>query len=445
MHIALQIVLGLFILGVLVMIHELGHFVVAKAFKVRVLAFSIGFGKALFTKTIGETEYRLSAIPFGGYIHMAGEHPEDAHGIEPGDFNEKPIWQRALVAVAGPCANVVFAVVCLWVMFIIGVEKPQYMMHSVIGSVVKTSVAHDAGFLPGDSIISINAKSIVSWNDVQKSLTPQVQPVIVVVVRQAALDTISFVVPKITGRGLPKYPSAGLLPAVPAIVGGVNSGSPAQKAGLQHNDSIITINGHIICSWYQLTDIIGAYDSSSGPLAFVVKRKGAQQTISVIPVYNASVKRYQVGVSPAMPPSIKVKYTVVQAVSGTIEKTWEYTVMIFDVLGKLIDKQVSPQQLAGPIGIVQMSGVIAMGGISSMLDFMALIGINLGVLNLMPLVITDGGLLLFLLIEGIRRKPLSLVTQSWINRIAITFFIALFIFVTINDIRRIPELLRLGR
>jgi regulator of sigma E protease len=128
MIIVLQIFLGLFILGVLVMIHELGHFLVAKAFKVHVLAFSIGFGKALIKKTVGDTEYRLSAIPFGGYIHMAGEHPEDEHGIEPGDFNEKPIWQRACIAVAGPFANIVFSMLFLWVMFVVGVEKPQYMM-----------------------------------------------------------------------------------------------------------------------------------------------------------------------------------------------------------------------------------------------------------------------------------------------------------------------------
>jgi regulator of sigma E protease len=445
MHIVLQIVLGLFILGVLVVIHELGHFVVAKAFKVHVLAFSIGFGKALFTKTIGETEYRLSAVPFGGYIHMAGEHPEDEHGVEPGDFNEKPIWQRALVGIAGPVANIVFAVVCLWVMFVIGVAKPQYMMYPVVGSVVKTSAAQQAGFMPGDSIVSINAKPVASWTDVQKSLTPQAQPVIVVVVRQAKLDTISFTVPKITGRGLPKYPSAGLLPAFPAVVGGVNSGTPAQIAGLQPKDTIIAINGQKIYSWYQLTEQVGIYDTASGPLTFVARHNGVERTLSITPAYNATLKRYQVGVSAATPSSVTIKYSPLQAVSGTLEKTWEYTAMIFNVLGQIIDKQVSPKQLAGPVGIIQMSGVIAMGGFSSMLDFMALIGINLGILNLMPLVITDGGLLLFLLIEAIRRKPLSLVTQSWINRIAITFFIALFIFVTVNDIGRIPELLRLGR
>ena len=445
MVIVLQILFGLLILGVLVMIHELGHFLVAKACKIRVLAFSVGFGKALFVKTIGETEYRISAVPFGGYVHMAGEHPEEGHVIEPGDFNEKPIWQRALVAVAGPVANVVFSVIFLWIMFMIGVEKPQYIMHPVVGSVVQSSAAQQAGFMPGDSILSINKKSIGTWTDVQKTLTPQIKPVVVVVARHARLDTISFTVPNISGRGLPKYPSAGLLPALPALVGGVSNGSPAQKAGLQHNDTITFINGQTVYSWYQLTDIVVAYDSASGPLTFVVKRGAATQSIPIVPAYNAEAKRYQVGVAVAMPSTVTVRYSALQAASGTLEKTWEYTVMIFDVLGKLIDKQVSPQQLAGPVGIVQMSGVVAMGGISSILDFMALIGINLGVLNLLPLVITDGGLLLFLGIEAVRRKPLSITMQMRINRVAIIFFVALFIYVTFNDVARIPELLRLGR
>ena len=427
MIIVLQIFLGLFILGVLVMIHELGHFLVAKAFKVHVLAFSIGFGKALIKKTVGDTEYRLSAIPFGGYIHMAGEHPEDEHGIEPGDFNEKPIWQRACIAVAGPFANIVFSMLFLWVMFVVGVEKPQYMMHTTIGGVVKSSPAQQAGFMPGDSIVSINRHSVTTWSDVQKELVPQTAPLIVVVLRNAAIDTVLFDVPRISGRGLPKYPSAGLLPSLSALVGGVSSGSPAQKAGLQQKDSIIAINGKTVVSWYQLTDNIMAYDSASGPLVFTVRRNGTTLDIPVIPQYKADVKRYQVGMAAARPATVSVRYSVIAAVPATLEKTWEYTIMIFDVLAKLFEKQVSPQQLAGPIGIVQMSGVIALGGLSPILDFMALIGINLGVLNLMPLVITDGGLLLFLLIEGIRRKPLSLKLQMQINRVAIIFFIALFV------------------
>jgi regulator of sigma E protease len=185
------------------------------------------------------------------------------------------------------------------------------------------------------------------------------------------------------------------------------------------------------------------YDSLSGPLRFVVRRGDSLVIAVITPKFKHDANRYLIGIAPQAPRTIKVRYPMAGAVSKTFQKSWEYTTMIFDVIGKLVSKQVPPQQLAGPVGIVQMSGLVAMGGLSPVLDFMALIGINLAVLNVMPLVITDGGLLLFLLIETIRRKPLSVKNQMMINRIAIAFFIFLFLFVTYNDIKRIPELLKL--
>jgi regulator of sigma E protease len=200
-----------------------------------------------------------------------------------------------------------------------------------------------------------------------------------------------------------------------------------------------------VYSWPQLSEIIIHYDSLSHGLAVVVNRSGSLVNAQIVPEYKSEAKRFLIGISPQTPPSIKVRYAFVEAMAKTTKKTWEYTTMIFDVVGKLVSKQVPVQQLAGPVGIIQMSGIVAMGGVSPLLDFMALIGINLAVLNICPLVITDGGLLLFLLIETIRRKPLSLKTQMLINKIAISFFIALFLFVTYNDILRIPDMLRLGK
>ena len=148
MNILLQIIIGFAILGILVVIHELGHFLMAKAWRIRVIAFSIGFGKPLLKKTIGETEYRFSSIPFGGYVQMAGEHPEEDTVIGPGDFNSKPTWQRALVAIAGPFANFFFALVFLLVMFLIGVDKPVFLKRPIVGAVADSSVAKNAGFFP---------------------------------------------------------------------------------------------------------------------------------------------------------------------------------------------------------------------------------------------------------------------------------------------------------
>jgi len=445
MMVLLQIFIGLLILGILVLIHELGHFWAAKACKIRVLAFSIGFGKPILKKTIGETEYRICSIPFGGYVNMAGEHPETEAPAQPGDFTTKPTWQRAFVAIAGPGMNLVFALLFLWVMFMIGVQRPTYLKRPVVGAVADSSVAKQAGLAPGDSIIAINGRFITSWEEVQSALSASQNTLRITYGRGDLIDSTALEIPRISGRGIPRQPTAGIFAPLPAVIGSLNAGSPAEKAGMKPSDTVVSINGIPIHSWFQLSEIIAHYDSSAGPLRFAVRRDGSLLSVAIAPRYNQQAGRFLIGAAGASPRMEKIRYSAAASVPHVLQKAWEYTTMIYDVLAKLISRKVSPQQLAGPVGIVQMSGVMAMGGLSAILDFMALIGINLAVLNLLPLVITDGGLLLFLLIETIRRRPLSLSKQLIINRVAIAFFIALFIYVTINDIGRIPELLRFAK
>jgi regulator of sigma E protease len=445
MMIMLQILIGFVILGILVLIHESGHFLMAKAWGVRVLAFSIGFGKPVLKKTINGTEYRLSSVPFGGYVSMAGEHPEDDSPPQPGDFNSKPTWQRALVAIAGPAANVLSSMLFLWIMFVLGVEKPLYLDRPVIGAVADSSAAKEAGLLPGDSIISINGRLVETWENIQTALSSRSSELSVIYAREGRIDSIHFAMPTIQGRGVPRQPFAGLYASLPAVIGSINEGVPAQKAGLLARDTVIAINGQAVHSWFQLSERIVHFDSSEGPLRFTVKRKDSRFDIAIVPEFKKSANRYLIGAAVQAPSIKKVRYSAFESIGKTIDKTWEYTVMIYDVVAKLVSKQVSMQQLAGPVGIVQMSGVVAMSGLAAILDFMALIGINLAVINLLPLVITDGGLLLFLIIETLRRKPLSVRYQAMVNRIAIAFFITLAVYVTINDLLRIPELLRLSK
>jgi len=443
MIIALQVVLGLVILGILVLVHELGHFIAAKSFGIRVIAFSIGFGKPLVKKTVGGTEYRISAVPFGGYVHMAGEHPEEKPEVEPGDFTAKPIWQRAVVAIAGPAANFVFAMLCLYIVFIAGVDSPAYLSRPVVGSVADSSSAMRAGIQSGDSIVAINSKAVKSWEDVEQALAYQQPKNIVIIARASGLDTAILLFSHPATGHFPKEPTGGLEPCLPPVIGATSSGSPAQKAGLVKGDTVISVNDRAIHSWYEFSGRVVKYDSLSGPILLSVKRQSAIVNVLVTPKYDKDAKRYLVGVAMAQPASKKVRYSATAAIGKMLDKTKKYTVMIFEVIGKLCSRDVSPKQLAGPVGIVQMSGFIALNGIVSCLDFMALIGINLGVLNLMPLIITDGGLLLFLLIEAVRRKPLPVSWQAMINRIAISFFILLFLYVTFNDVSRIPELIRM--
>jgi regulator of sigma E protease len=449
MTLLIQIAIGLFVLGILVLIHESGHFFAAKACGIRVLSFSIGFGKPLLVKTIGSTEYRLSAIPFGGYVHMAGEHPEDDHAAADDEFTSKPVWQRAAVAIAGPAANLVFSIVVLWILFIHGVDRPLYLDSSTIGAIAENSPAAKTALVPGDSIVSINGTAVADWEDVQYALSLQDQRSVVEYIRNGSRQQVVIENEEHKGSGL-EDPFLGLQPCYPAKIGEIHDLSTAKQYGLQTGDRVIAIDNTTIHSWFQLSEIVSRFNPFYGSLQLVVRRNDSILVIDAAPKFNKAENRYLLGITRSEPETRLVKYSVIGAIPQTLAKTGEYTVMIFRILpnlprifAKIITRPTTPQGLAGPVGIVQISGAVAFGGLAALLDFIALIGINLGVLNLFPLIITDGGVLLFLCIESLRRKPLSLKTQMFLNRIAIAFFITLFVFITFNDIMRMPTLFRL--
>ncbi len=434
---------GLLVLGILVLVHELGHFLAAKYFGIRVLAFSIGFGNPVWKKTVGETEYRITAIPFGGFVSMSGEHPEDKPVVEPGDFTSKPKWQRAVVAIAGPAANYLFAMLCLYVAFIAGVNEPLYLKRPVIGAVSDSSSAQKAGLLPGDSIVAMNGQAVHSWEDVERHLSMRQSSYAIAFVRNGAESTAHFTLPAWRGRGLPKDPTGGLFPVYSPTIGLVKQDAPAGKAGFKPGDMVVGIDGAHIVSWGQLTQYVVHFDSAKGSMRFAVKRGADTVTLTVIPVYQKDAGRYQIGIGQGNSPSVNVRYGPVTAVGKMLAATWENTKLVFDIIGMLSTKKVSTKELTGPVGIVQWIGIVALAGPVEIVRFMALIGINLAILNLLPLVITDGGLLLFLLLEAIRRKPLSVRAQSIINRGAILFFIMLFLYVTYNDLGRLPDLIKM--
>lgn len=439
----LLVAIGIIILGILVLIHELGHFIVAKLCGIRVLAFSIGFGTPLFKKEIGGTEYRISLIPFGGYVKMAGENPDDEKSGSADEFTSKPVWQRALVAVAGPVANFVFAFLMLWFMFVWGVEEPLYLERPVIGAVTKGSISENAGLQAGDSVLTINNKPMKSWSDINMVFALQSREYKISFVRDGQLKNTKMTMQK-SDDLIPKDHTGGIMPPLPAVVKMTNPSSPAEKAGIQKGDTIVSVNGEGIYSWFGVLTVIANYDSvAKAPLEIVAGRKSGRVNLSVTPQYSADSKRYLIGVMVDEGDKRIVKYNVAHAYKKSVEKSWDYTTMIFDVVAKLLSREVSAKQLSGPIGIIPMSGGMALQGLSAILDFMGLIGINLAVLNLLPLVITDGGVLLFLLFEAVRRKPVSIKTQMIFNKIAIAFFLFLFLYVTLNDIQRMPDYIRI--
>jgi regulator of sigma E protease len=437
----LKIIIGIFCLGLLVFIHELGHFTAAKAFKFKVLAFSIGFGKSFFSKKVGDTDYRLGMIPFGGYVKMAGENPEEERQGSVEEFQMKPKYQRAIVAAAGPVANFLSAILMLWIMFMIGVDRSVNLDRSVIGFVDDSSAAKTAGIQAGDSIISVNGRAVHSWEDLSSEFLTGTARYEMAVVRNGKSQTFLMQKDRAKGKGYSE-PPFGVYPITLPIIGFIQDSSPAQKAGLKVGDTILAIDTFTISWWEQIS--VGIQKSQNNiPREIKIGRQGMRLTVGIVPAFNAQAKRYQIGISPARSATYKKRYSAKPAFDRCREKTWEYTTLIFKVIGNLFSRQVSPKDLAGPVGIISIFALIALAGFSELLNFLGLISINLAVLNLFPLIITDGGVLLFLLLEAIRGKPLSLKTQIAITRFAIAFFIVFFLYVTMNDINRLPQIFRM--
>ncbi|MDG5814367.1 RIP metalloprotease RseP [Chitinispirillales bacterium ANBcel5] len=435
----LSIAIGLLVLGVLVFVHELGHFLAAKACKIKVLTFSLGFGPALLQKKHGDTEYRISAVPFGGYVKMAGDNPEEHNSGSPDEFNSKPIWQRAIVAIAGPAANFVFAFFLLWFISIYGVEQPLYKDSTNIGAVLPNSAAYDAGIQEGDRVIKVNDETVTTWNELESHLNRQRRSYDLVVERDAEKHTFTLNI-EYNDEGFPTDYLGGIWPSIPAVIGNVAPKSAADLAGIKSDDTITQLNDTPIHSFHHLSFIISNYDDQQGDLQLTINRDGETITTSATPQYDEDREAYMLGIVMAQPETRLIRYSPADAVGRSIDKSWEYTTAIFRIIGQLFSREVSTNQLSGPLGIIPMSGFMALQGLSTILDFMALIGINLAILNLLPLVITDGGLLFFMGLEAVRGKPLPKETQLLINKIAIFFFLGLFLLVTFNDVKRLPIL-----
>ncbi len=432
------IIVGLLVLGILILVHELGHFLVAKAEGIRVLAFSIGFGPVLFSRQKGETEYRVSSIPFGGYVKMEGEDPEEETN-DPRAFSSQPIWQRALVAFAGPFSNYLFSFILLGAAFLIGVEEPLYTNNLTIGDVAKNSPASEAGIMMGDSIVAMGGEEVSTWNEVQNQLARQKREYTMTIRRDGSRRQVVLNMSVDDDNQLPD-PLAGLRPPLAPVIGQVVEGDPADDAGIRKGDSIVAYNGDPIYSWYQFAEKISNHPDTTGPARLRIARNDSILQITVEPEYDSTEKRYLMGIAAAPPSTRTVHYSFGPAVARAFSKSGEYATLIFTVLGRLFTQDIPTNQLAGPVGIIQMSGAAAGGGLSTLFMFAALIGINLAVLNLLPLVITDGGQIVFLAIEGIRGKPVNAKTRAVINQIAVFLFIALFLYVTFNDIQRIGSM-----
>jgi len=422
----MTLVYFLIVIGILVFVHEFGHFIMAKRAGVRVEKFSLGMGPKLFGYKKGDTEYIVSALPLGGYVKMAGENPDEEPTGSPDEFQSKTVWQRVKIAVTGPLTNILLAFLVMPLVFMVGTysEGP-----AKVGYVENGSPAERAGFMAGDVIEKINGRSINDWTKALSliAVNPDTD-VKVTINRQGEKKTL--VLRPQTATEL-KIGISGLVPDMPAEVGRLKEGFPAEKAGIQVNDRIIAVDGKTIYHWNQFSSLVR--ESKGNKMTITLDREGKRIEIVVTPQEDNG--RYVIGVEPIMRLVFK-KYGFLDSLRLGFDKTIESVDLTLITLKKLLTFNLSIKTLGGPVMIAQMSGQAAAAGLSSFLSLLAMISISLGILNLLPIPVLDGGLVLFLIIEAIRKKPLSRKVMEVSQSIGAAVLITLIAVVSYNDVMR---------
>jgi regulator of sigma E protease len=416
-HVLTDLLAFIFALGVIIVVHEAGHLMVAKAFGVRVLTFSVGFGKRLWGFTRGETEYRVAAVPLGGYVRLSGENLEESTG-DPRDFLSKPRWQRILVYLAGPAMNVVLAVALFAALFMVGIEVPNLPdMPPVVGGVEDGSSAAKAGLQRGDRIKAVDGEAVENWQQVLLALlTSPAHPVQLTVERGPQTFTAT-----VTPQRIPKYEtgdSAGIFPAIRPQVTQVFDDSPAAKAGFRAGDEIRKVDGRPVAD---SRDFVSYIEKHAGtPVEIEIVRNAKAQTLTVVPRSDSGVGKIGVGIGffqrygPGRAFIESVRYNV-QIVSDT-----------FQIVGKIFSQKISAKSaFAGPIEIAKQSGAAARSGFKNLLNLMGFISISIAIMNLMPIPILDGGQIFILLIEEVIRRDLSLRLKEVITQVGFVMILLL--------------------
>jgi regulator of sigma E protease len=431
------------VLGIMIIVHEFGHFAAAKLFDVRVEQFAIGFGKRLFGIKHGETDYRVNALPFGGYVKMAGENPLEAHTGDPREFPSKPRWQRFIIAFAGPFANILLAIGLLTGVFMVRYEHPVYLEQpAVVGFVAPGSPAEKAGIEQGDLIVRVDGEQNPTWEDVLlKAMLSPGHP-LDISVQHGSVVTEKQIVPKAVGPS--EIGEMGLIPNRQIQVGKVDESMPAAKAGMQPGDIVASIDGKPVRSIEALLAALEA--NKDHPVTVGVQRNGSEMNLNITPVLAdvQGTKRYRLGFQAAEPMRAD-KLPFDKAFAKSLEQNKKNSFLIIELVEKMVQRKVSVKQFSSPIGIAQASGEAArQAGWTPLLQLMSAISLNLAIFNLFPFPILDGGMILFLAIEGIRRRDISLRLKERIYQLAFVLLILFAVIVIYNDLAKtLPGLQRL--
>ncbi len=422
----------LFVLGVLIFVHELGHFLMARRIGVRVITFSLGFGPKLLNIKRGDTEYCVSAIPLGGYVKMAGENPEDSRTGAPDEFLSKGKWQRFQVLVMGPIMNLVLAVVVMAVVLYQGAQVPAFEQQTVvIGAFSDTSVAAKAGLKAGDRIVSVDGRPVETWDQFAMAIVPKAKrDVALGFIRNGQSGQVT-VVPE--GQGKYELGDIGVQPAVHPEVLEVSAGSAAAEAGLRKGDVVLAAGSEANVSRERLVERIKS--SGGKPLPLQVRRGGVTQTVIVTPKKVGDVLMIGAQLSPFEVRTIDPG--PLEAMKLSVQKNWEWTRQIVETLGGLFTRQTSVKQLMGPVAIADLSGAAAQAGWISLFTLMAMISLNLGLLNLMPIPVLDGGHIFILGLEGLARRDFSMRVKEKMLLAGFVLLLMLMVTVIYNDLMRI--------
>jgi regulator of sigma E protease len=425
------------VLGFMILIHEFGHYAVAKLLKVRVEVFSIGFGKRLLGFRKGDTDYRISAIPLGGYVKMSGENPMDERTGDPAEFMSHSRWHRFLIAIAGPSMNILLAIFLLTVVYMVHYEYPVFLdKPAVIEGIKHDSAAAQAGLQPGDRIVKVDNIDNPTWEQLQPRvwLSPN-QPLTVTIQRGDQTFQKTIVPQPVTTS---EVGSAGWYPGEPVVVGRVESGTPAAKAGIKEDDRIVALDGQPLPSIESMIERL--QQTKDTPVNLTVIRKGETLSFSLKPVLSKTEdpkeQRYRLGFLNKSETKVTT-LPFVQAFSLSLEQNKKYSLLILELAKKLVQGKVSPRMVSGPIGIAQDAGYAAQQkGWTPLMELTAGISLNLGIFNLLPIPILDGGVILFLLIEGLMRRDVSLRIKERVYQAAFVFLVLFAVMVIYNDLMK---------
>ena len=407
----------LFVLGVLIFVHEFGHYFVAKLLGIRVEVFSLGFGPRLFGFKRKETDYRISALPVGGYVKLAGESPEEGHSGSPDEFMSRPRRHRFLVLVMGATLNILLAIGIWWALFQAGIEEPAfYQQAAVVGSVEPDSPAASAGLAPGDRVLAIDGSPVDTWMELYKEITfsPDQRKRLEV---ERGGERLQVEI-ALGSRTRYKLGYAGILPHLGVVVREVTPGMPAARAGLEPGDEILEVDGQPVANSAEAKDRLASRPGESVRLTLLRAGGRLERQVEVA----GTAEGGRIGVALDVPTRIQ-RYPPLRALAQSLSKAREDSSLVFVTLRKLLRGELSMRAMSGPIDIYKFTGSAWQQGIITYFGLMAAISLQLGLINLFPIPVLDGGHILVLAIEGVMRRDLSLKIKERVMQAGFVFLV----------------------